>query len=373
MHSQDLCAVIRRLSAHLLVIVVLVAAGPVAARAPDMVDVYEITPSSALDILKKQAKLSFATYNVTPIPGGISVHTLVILDAWDTDVYVQEVEFELMPGTVIHGVTVATHSGGTSFLTGRLIHDNFLGKFRRKLENASKKYVVAESRVRDIDAGGGGEGGSTGASKGVVYVGTGFVVLNGGYIVTANHVVENGKTISALCGTEAVRPALVVSRDPANDIALLKVETPLRYHLTIADEGSVHTGDKVFTIGFPLPELLGAEGKYSEGVISSLSGYQGAANLMQMTTPIQPGNSGGALVDTNGHVIGIVTSTAAARVFYENSGNIPQNINWAVKSDYLRPLLVPYLPSATPNPVDKEKLSPIEQTGRATCFLKVTT
>lgn len=376
MYNRTRFAAACRFSMGVLVILVFFVIGfSASANADDTRNVYGLTPQETLDLLNKQARQNFSTSNITQIsPGvGISVHTQFLLDGWDTDIYVQEVEFNLMPDVVIHGVTLSTRSGGTSFLTGRLINEKFLSKLRRALENSSKTYVVAESRIRDVDTVIAGGSDAETPPKDAVYVGTGFVILDGSYIVTANHVVNNSKTISAVCGAEPPQSAGVLARDPANDIALLKVEKPLHYHLTLANEGSAHTGDKVFTIGFPLPELLGPEGKYSEGVISALSGLQGAANVMQITTPIQPGNSGGALVDGSGNVVGIVTSTAAARAFYETSGNLPQNINWAVKSEYLRPLLVRYMSTAISLPTDKEKLTPIERTEHATCFLKVTT
>ncbi|WP_443749730.1 S1C family serine protease [Asticcacaulis solisilvae] len=381
MHSHVVFAAVRRLSAGWLAVLVLavaVAGFSATARAEDMQKVYELTPQEALKLLTDEADRNFAPHNITPLSSGIglSVHTQVIIDWWDTDISIREVEFNLMPDKVIHGVTVSTHSGGSSFLTGRLINDHFISRLQRKFETSAKVYAVAPARVREINSyaaagSGGSDGGEASPPPAGGASGTGFVILDGSYIVTANHVVANSKTISAACGSEAVRSAQVLARDPANDIALLKAETPLGYHLALAEEGSAHTGDKVFTIGFPVPDILGTEGKYSEGVISALSGIQGAANVMQITTQIQPGNSGGALIDTNGHVIGIVTSTAAVRAFYENAGSLPQNVNWAVKSDYLRPLLIRYSATA-PAPASREKLSAIELAERTACLIKVT-
>ena len=87
--------------------------------------------------------------------------------------------------------------------------------------------------------------------------------------------------------------------------------------------------------GFPVSSVLGESAKYTEGVVSALSGPQDAPNMFQMTIPIQPGNSGGAVVDLNGEVVGIVTSTAAVSNFYASTGTLPQNVNWAIKSEYL--------------------------------------
>ncbi len=372
MHGFYVMRRVRRLLTlvGLAAVVMVSQVGP--ARADETVDVYEMTTSQALEMLTKLAVQTFEADNVQLISSrpGVSVHSQVLLDGWDTDIFIEAVDFNLMPDKVIHGVRFETHSRGTSFLTGRLIHLAFMGRVRHAFELNSKQYAVALSRIRVTETT--VAGGAEKTPKGGPDVsGTGFAVLDGTYIVTANHVIEGGKDISAKCGADTVRSASVIATDPANDIALLKVELPIAYHLTLANSGSLQLGDKVFTVGFPVPDLLGLEAKYSEGVVSALSGIHGAANLLQMTTPIQPGNSGGALIDSEGHVVGVVTSTAAVASFYQNVHSLPQNINWAVKSDYLRPLLPRTAPAAA---IQKsgEKLSPIELAKRAACFLAVT-
>ena len=72
---------------------------------------------------------------------------------------------------------------------------------------------------------------------------------------------------------------------------------------------------------------------------SVLFGLMGEASLIQITVPIQPGNSGGPLISDRGEVLGIVTSTAANAPFLASTGSLPQNVNWAVKADYAMPLV----------------------------------
>lgn len=74
-------------------------------------------------------------------------------------------------------------------------------------------------------------------------------------------------------------------------------------------------------------------------MISAKSGLGGEAIAYQITVPVQPGNSGGPLVNKKGEVVGVITSTASSITFLQESGALPQNINWAVKSDYLSPLM----------------------------------
>ena len=130
--------------------------------------------------------------------------------------------------------------------------------------------------------------------------------------------------------------------------------------MNFANPGAADIGDAVFTLGFPTPDILGKEVKYSEGVINSLSGLQGDSTYFQISVPIQPSNSGGPLVNQDGDVVGIVTSTAAVEFFYKTTGAFPQNVNWAVKGAYtslLLPSRVRKGERTTDNPVKNTKNS----------------
>lgn len=169
--------------------------------------------------------------------------------------------------------------------------------------------------------------------------GTGFAVSSNGHILTAYHVVENCDRIRVRFSNEEWLDAKLLKHSRACDVALLKISTGTPTHLPLCDVGSVRQGQKVFTIGYPVPGVLGETPKYTEGVISSQTGLTDEASLLQVTVPIQPGNSGGALVNSNGKVVGLITSSAAVKSFFAATGTIPQNVNWAVNADYIRPLL----------------------------------
>jgi S1-C subfamily serine protease len=110
-------------------------------------------------------------------------------------------------------------------------------------------------------------------------------------------------------------------------------------YLSFADTGAVSLGDWVFTVGFPVQDLLGNEVKFSEGSVSSTSGPTGEFSLLQISVPIQPGNSGGPVVNDKGEVVGIVTASAHVLAFAEAAGTLPQAVNWAVKAEYALPLV----------------------------------
>lgn len=165
-------------------------------------------------------------------------------------------------------------------------------------------------------------------------LGTCFAVSPNGYLVTNYHVIEGATQIHVRMSSGAVLPAAVVSTASSTDVAILKVDASNISYLSLASSKNVRLGDEVFTIGYPLAHMLGTDPKYTDGVISAKSGLGGEAIAFQITVPIQPGNSGGPLVNTNGQVVGVITSAASSIAFLKDSGNIPQNINWAVKSDY---------------------------------------
>ena len=98
-------------------------------------------------------------------------------------------------------------------------------------------------------------------------------------------------------------------------------------------------GQEIFTLGYPLGEFLGSSVKLSTGDISSLYGIKDDPRLIQISNPIQPGNSGGPLLNEKGEIVGVVVSTLNAQYFYENNSVIPQNINFAIKSDYVSNLI----------------------------------
>jgi S1-C subfamily serine protease len=167
--------------------------------------------------------------------------------------------------------------------------------------------------------------------------GTGFFVTDDGYFVTCEHVVR-GATSFHVRSPGGSLTAKLIKRDRTIDVALLKVEGAFRA-LPVAPGPRVKLGDAVFTIGFPNPEVQGVEPKLTRGEISSMAGMQDNPRYFQISVPVQPGNSGGALVDEYGNVVGVVTSRLADLETYERSGALPQNVNYAVKGNLVRDFL----------------------------------
>jgi S1-C subfamily serine protease len=168
--------------------------------------------------------------------------------------------------------------------------------------------------------------------------GTGFFVTDDGYFVTSYHVIEDAKEITVKTTDGRLLAAKLISGDSVNDVALLKIESATKA-ARISDTGELVRGEEVFTLGYPLLQIQGQDQKASFGRVNALTGIGGDIRHVQIDIPIQPGNSGGPLVDSKGQVVGVVTATLSQLATLRATGSLPQNVNYAVKSDYLIPLL----------------------------------
>ncbi len=185
-------------------------------------------------------------------------------------------------------------------------------------------------------------------------------------VLTSHHVIDGASSLTVSFSDGVEVPAKVTQFSQATDLAVLQIEQKALASLSLAVPRTVSVGEQVFTIGFPASSILGHEPKYTDGAVSSLSGLQGDASFIQMSVPIQPGNSGGPVVNFDGEVVGIVAATAAVESFYARTGVMPQNVNWASKSDYARMLFDP--PPQKPKANSREEA--VKMVGEALCRVK---
>ena len=144
--------------------------------------------------------------------------------------------------------------------------------------------------------------------------------------------------------------------DAVNDLALLKAEGTFK-PLPVASSRSVKLGGTVATVGFPNIGLQGFSPKLSKGEIASLAGAGDDPRYFQISVPVQPGNSGGALVDERGNVVGVVAAKLNAEAALASAGALPENVNYAVKSSFL----LSFLESM---PEVSDRLRELETSGR---------
>lgn len=184
--------------------------------------------------------------------------------------------------------------------------------------------------------------------------GSGFVVSAGGHVVTNEHVV-------AACARVRLEPggveATVLAKDARNDLALLQAAAPLPHFAQLRAGRSVRPGDDVVVVGYPLRQVLTSGATVTTGTVSALGGLANDPSKVQISAPIQPGNSGGPLLDRSGLVVGVIQSKLNALRIAAVTGDIPQNVNFAINAATLTSFLdaqgVDYRlapPGATPLP-----------------------
>jgi S1-C subfamily serine protease len=201
--------------------------------------------------------------------------------------------------------------------------------------------------------------------------GTGFVVSANGHIVTNNHVIDGCSDLKGNLTGEAAMALRVVSSDANNDLALLQAPSTATFkEFARIRDRSFHSGDSVVAIGFPYHGLLTSDFTVTTGIVSSLSGMHNDTRFLQISAPVQPGNSGGPLFDTSGQIVGVVTGKLPGLRIAAVTGNIPENINFAIKTGALRDFLdnsvVPY---QTAEPKGELKTTEIAGNARAYTML----
>ena len=204
--------------------------------------------------------------------------------------------------------------------------------------------------------------------------GSGFFITEDGYLITNEHVAGGDGAQLRLLTATGIISAKVVKVDSADDLALLKAEGKFAA-LPVATSRPVKLGSTVATVGFPNVDLQGFAPKFARGEIGSLSGPQDDARYFQISVPVQPGNSGGALVDERGNVVGVVSGKLSAKVTLLTSGELPENVNYAVKSSFLLSFLesVPEVAAKLkePNAKDMKFADVVEQAKEAAVLVLV--
>jgi TPR repeat protein len=248
------------------------------------------------------------------------------------------------------------------------------------LENNMPREMVAEGQrlARNFKPRGVPSEGSDSSSMGIAQTrpessGTGFFITDDGYLITNEHVAGNGAQVRLVTSAGLIS-AKVLKVDAANDLALLKAEGKFAV-LPVAASRAMKLGGTVFTLGFPNLGLQGFAPKFARGEIGSLSGPEDDARYFQISVPVQPGNSGGALVDERGNVVGIVSAKLSAKAALATSGALPENVNYAVKSSFLLGFLesVPEVAAKLkePNAKDMKFDDVVEEAKEATVLVLV--
>ena len=168
--------------------------------------------------------------------------------------------------------------------------------------------------------------------------GSGFFITDNGYFVTNYHVIGNAKKILIVDQFGYFLNTRVIKFDKINDIALLKVDGLFK-SIPITTSSKVLRGAKIVAVGYPNTSIQGVQPKVTDGLVNSLAGIKDDPRYFQISAPVQGGNSGGPLLDMNANVIGLVSAKLDNSLVFKTTGDIPQNVNYAVKSDFILDLI----------------------------------
>jgi serine protease Do len=162
------------------------------------------------------------------------------------------------------------------------------------------------------------------------YSGTGFFVSMKGHILTNNHVVKDCKNFWMAVPGSPRQVASVIATDETNDLALLITDT--KQSSVPAFNTRPKVGQNIFVYGFPLTGVLASSGNFTVGNITATAGLNDDTRMVQISAPVQPGNSGGPVMDQNGNILGVLVSKLNALRIAKVTDDIPQNVNFAIKS-----------------------------------------
>jgi len=173
--------------------------------------------------------------------------------------------------------------------------------------------------------------------RGPSILGTGFVVDTTGSVLTNAHIVHGCRQLSA---PRLSSPGVALVRaDTANDLALVRLQERPAGVLNFRERPAIRPGDQVVAVGFPLQGFVASEPSVTTGNVSALAGPGDDARFLQITTPLQPGNSGGPVLDLAGNVVGIVVAQLDALRVARVTGAFPQNVNFAIHGSIAKAFL----------------------------------
>lgn len=163
------------------------------------------------------------------------------------------------------------------------------------------------------------------------------VAVDPHHVLTNAHVIEGAEKAGIVLAGRQL-PADVVFADVRNDLALLRVDTPIPAVARFRAGLELHLGEDLVVLGFPLQGLLGSGPQASAGNVAALCGVGNDSTVFQFTAPIASGNSGGPIVDLSGQVIGLVSSSLNLERL-RSSGANAENVNFGIKGAVARSFL----------------------------------
>ena len=191
--------------------------------------------------------------------------------------------------------------------------------------------------------------------------GTCFAVSPNGLLMTSFHVVDGASTINVRFPDGRKGEAEVFRGSADNDLALLQTKIPTPDWLSFTPTAEIPIGTPAFTVGYPSPQLLGSELKLTEGSVSSLAGME-ESTMLQISIPIQGGNSGGPVIDHSGLVLGIVEGFV-----HEDDDGTPMQLTNFARHARIATLLLPPETRSSRQPTTANRQQAIARATKAVC------
>jgi len=187
--------------------------------------------------------------------------------------------------------------------------------------------------------------------------GSGFAVSSDGYVITNSHVIEGCQDVVIHTPLKDIKMR-VITDDPKNDLALLKGNfTPLAVFSLSTERPEIL--QDIYVAGYPFGYKVSSSVKVTKGIISSLTGIGNDFSNMQIDAALQSGNSGGPILDDMGNVVGVAVAKLDAMQMLKETGSLPENTNFGIKSSVVRSVLDSSsvdIPAASKTPISKSQL-----------------
>ena len=196
----------------------------------------------------------------------------------------------------------------------------------------------------------------------LVSSGTGFAVSYFGHLITNHHVINGCEKVTIKFNEKSELTAKILAIDSKQDLALLKINKRPLSVLAIDEEGP-QLLNEIFVAGYPFGNSISTSIKITKGIISSMKGLGDDNSNIQIDAAIQPGNSGGPILNNEANIVGVAVSKLDAVKVLEDTGSIPENINFGIKSNIVSKFLtsnsVNNLPKPNNTSISNKELSSI--------------
>ena len=167
--------------------------------------------------------------------------------------------------------------------------------------------------------------------------GTGFYVSSQGHIITNHHVIDGCKDMK-VHSKGKVLETIKIADDARNDLALLKIEETPAHVFALSDQ-SPFSLQEVIVAGFPFGDRVSSTLKFTQGIVSSIAGLSNDYSQIQIDAALQPGNSGGPIMDEFGNIVAVAVAKLSLKKILKDYGVVPENTNFGVKASAVRNLM----------------------------------